>query len=130
MEHERFDPELDDLLDDIHRLIDENDALADLPQEQDLVGDFDFAGLFDEVTTSAEDGASAVGFDADFEAEFGAALAAEPDMELEADLDFETLLQEPEETEPVPQPEPEPAAEPEPVPEPAPEPAAEPEEGA
>jgi len=110
MEHERLDPELDDLLNDIHRLIDEEEPLAEMPQEQDLVGEFDFTGLFDEVTVPTEDGASAVGFDSDFAAEFDE--TPEPDMEPEFDLDFDVLSEE--------APEAEPAAEPAPEPEPAP----------
>ena len=53
MEHERYDPELDDLLDDIHRLIDEDAAPEELPvPEQD---EFDFSDLFaDEVFAEPE----------------------------------------------------------------------------
>ena len=43
MEHEHFDPELDDLLQDIHRLIDEDDLPAEaLPEDEFNIDDWAF----------------------------------------------------------------------------------------
>ena len=99
MEHERFDPELDDLLQDIHRLIDEGDLPAEvLPEDE-----FNIDDLLD-----------------------GAPL---PEISPDTPLDLSALFDEdeiPEDPQPAaePAPEPEPVVKPEPQPEPA---AAEPE---
>ena len=48
MEQERFDPDLDDLLSDIRRLIEEDGVPENLTETPELNDDFDFTGLFDE----------------------------------------------------------------------------------
>lgn len=49
MEQERFSPDLDDLLSDIHRLIDEDGVPENLTETPEYNDDFDFTGLFDEL---------------------------------------------------------------------------------
>ena len=50
MDEKRYDSELDDLLSDIHRLIDSDDLPEDLPEEPEaLPEDLDLSGLLDEL---------------------------------------------------------------------------------
>ena len=92
MEHERFNSELDDLLQDIHRLIDENNLPAEvLPEDE-----FDIDDLLD-----------------------GAPL---PEISPDTPLDLSALFEEDEIPDEEPQPIEEPAPEPEPVIEPEPQP--------